>query len=241
MKETVFSLCSLLVILSTRAQALSLGVSTQIIKNVKVGYEQRIAADPSFPAKSITEVFLAAGTQLTAELERRGSARFLPELDFIAAGVLTAIAGKYYSMWRVAPTSRQVEPDQATVSQEPMLWGRIAVPTNAFQRTLLDGVTKPTLGQRLGSFLLPIGPLFRAGFLASSIGYGLVSFMIGLRTLLLPDFVSQTKNVNVLYASIYTGAFMAVVSNIRYQVLQGLGETASRWIDHHHHEGVKLN
>lgn len=65
-------------------------------KELKTGYSRRVAADPSFPAKSITEVLLAAGTQLTAEWNRRGATRMIPEIDFVIPGILTAVFGKYY-------------------------------------------------------------------------------------------------------------------------------------------------
>lgn len=65
-------------------------------KQLSTGYKLRVAADPSFPVKSITEVLLAAGTQLTAEWNRRGRHRLLPEIDFVIPAILTAIFGKYY-------------------------------------------------------------------------------------------------------------------------------------------------
>jgi hypothetical protein len=63
---------------------------------IRTGYERRVAADPSFAAKSVTEVLLAAGTQLTAEWNRRGTARLLPEIDFVAPAIISAVFGKYY-------------------------------------------------------------------------------------------------------------------------------------------------
>jgi hypothetical protein len=63
---------------------------------LKIGYKRRVAANPSFPAKSLTEVFLAAGTQLAAECNRRGTSRLLPEIDFVFPAILTAVFGKYY-------------------------------------------------------------------------------------------------------------------------------------------------
>jgi hypothetical protein len=42
--------------------------------------------------------------------------------------------------------------------------------------------------------------------------------------MLLPTFSAATHQVNILHAALYTGAFLAVVSNLRYQLLQGLLE-----------------
>ena len=65
-------------------------------RQLEEGYQRRVAADPSFPQKSLTEVFLAAGTQLAAEWTRRGAHRLLPEADFVLPAILTAVFGKYY-------------------------------------------------------------------------------------------------------------------------------------------------
>lgn len=81
-------------------QKLKLRHPRQLIKewvgDVKVGYRQRVAADPSFALKSCAEVALAAGTQFAAEYRRRGAARMLPEIDFVFPAILAAIFGKYY-------------------------------------------------------------------------------------------------------------------------------------------------
>jgi hypothetical protein len=132
-------------------------------RDIAVGYERRVAADPSFPVKSVAEVFLAAGTQFTAECQRRGTAQLLPEIDFVLAGVLTAVAGKYYSMWKVAKTQLGKPTTDALLDQDEPCLGQMKVPTNAFQSTMLDGVTRPSIKQRLGSLVAPVFPLFRAG------------------------------------------------------------------------------
>jgi hypothetical protein len=195
-------------------------------RDIAIGYERRVAADPSFPVKSAAEVFLAAGTQFTAECHRRGTAQLLPEVDFVLAGVLTAVAGKYYSMWKVAKTQLGNSTTDALLDQDEPRLGRMKVPTNAFQSTMLDGVTRPSVKQRLGSLVAPVFPLFRAGIFASLIGYGLTAGMISLRSFLVPSYVPLTRQVNIVYACLYTGAFMAVFSNLRYQVLQGAIEPA---------------
>jgi hypothetical protein len=186
---------------------------------LRIGYERRMAADPSFAKKSVMEVLLAATTQLSAETQR--GPQLVPEIDFVIAGILTAVVGKYFSMWRVAKTQ---EGDNVKSSQrEPSIFG-FAVPTNAFQETMLDGITRPTARQRAGSLIAPMPSLFRAGILASTVGYGLTALAIHLRSLLMPSFVAATKQVNILHAALYTGAFLAIVSNLRYQLLQGLIE-----------------
>ena len=212
---------AVVVLLSITRPACALTTSIAKWKSeLRVGYQRRLAADPSFAKKSVIEVFLAAGTQLSAELTQRGTQRIIPEMDFVIAGVLTAVIGKYYSMWRVAKTQTA---DKISVLEDPSIFG-LSVPTNAFQQTMLDGLTRPTPTQRLGSLVAPIPSLFRAGVLASFMGYGLTSAAIQLRLLLMPSFVAATRQVNIVYAAIYTGIFMAIVSNLRYQVLQGLVE-----------------
>lgn len=204
-------------------------ISPQHIANsIKIGVSQRVAADPNFLSKSILEVILAATTQYMAELSQRGWDRIIPEIDFVFAGILTAVIGKYFSMWRVAKTIDTSENNQAADkeggdNQKKSNW-RENVPTNAFQRTLLDGHTHPTPSSRFLAFLVPMPQLFRAGVMASTVGYGLTSALISLRTMFLPSYVAQTSPVSVPLAALYTGVFMAFVSNIRYQLLQGLVE-----------------
>ena len=65
-------------------------------QQLREGYQCRMAADPFFPQKSLTEVFLAAGTQFAAEWNRRGVERLIPEADFVVPAILTAVFGKYY-------------------------------------------------------------------------------------------------------------------------------------------------
>lgn len=131
-------------------------------------------------------------------------------------------------MWRVAKTaSSGINGENAEEKREgpkDLMLGSMPVPTNAFQHFLMDGVTRPSIAQRLGSFIAPMWPLFRAGCIVSFVGYGLAAFLIFLRSVLFPSIVTATKPVSIWFASLYTGCFMAVVSNIRYQLLQGVVE-----------------
>jgi hypothetical protein len=190
---------------------------------LKQAWEARVQADPNFAFKSAAEVGLAASTQLAAELAQRGADRLLPEIDFVVGGVLTAVAGKYLAMWKVAPTKRTATTTTTPLIREPRVFN-LVVPTNAFQPWMMDGVTRPSMAQRAGSMVAPVVPLFQAGVVASLIGYGLASLFTAVRKFVVPSYVSVTRNMNLVHASMYTGAFLATVSNLRYQILQGLIE-----------------
>lgn len=212
-----------------------------LVRTVSEQYRLRTCADPDFARKSVLEVFVAAGTQLAAETNRRGGLPGLVrDVDFVFAGVLTAVAGKYYSMWKVAPTADKDGIVVASVDESgttavaaataaegdrggSSFWST-EVPTNAFQTYLLDGRSRPTVIARLAALVAPVPSLFLAGVGSGAIGYGLTAALVWLRTQLLPDYVARTVSVNVVHACLYTGGFLALVSNLRYQLLQGVIE-----------------
>ena len=216
---------------STLGLATPAHVPRRWVDEIAQGYCNRRTADPNFLLKSTLEVALAASTQFAAEWNNRGgAANMIQQVDFVVPAVLTAIAGKYFSMWKTAPTLASVSSgkQQQQQQRDTLRFAGMLVPSNAFQATMMDGVTRPNARQRMGSLLAPILPLFRAGCIASGLGYGAVALAIQMRTWFLPDYIAVTRTVNFIYAAIYTGVFMAIVSNIRYQLLQGVVEPAIR-------------
>ena len=76
---------------------------------------------------------------------------------------------------------------------------------------------------RVGAVVRPMPRLFGVGFAAAALGYGLTDCLTRLRDLCGIAVVAPPR-VPILGAAVYTGVFVAVVSNGSYQILQGLVE-----------------
>ncbi|GMI35110.1 hypothetical protein TeGR_g5009 [Tetraparma gracilis] len=94
---------------------------------------------------------------------------------------------------------------------------------------LLSSVTVAAAGKfysmwrtRFLSLLLPVPSLFRAGFALALCGYSFTFLLTSLRLYLVPSFTPSAVPINPALAAVYTGAFMAAVSNVRYQIMQGV-------------------
>ena len=94
----------------------------------------------------------------------------------------------------------------------------------SYANIFLENTSLGAATNRDGYFVISDIPMGSYTLNASMIGYGLTSILIALRSLLVPSYIAKTQTVNIVYASIYTGGFMAIVSNIRYQLLQGIIE-----------------
>ncbi|KAL3827644.1 hypothetical protein ACHAXA_000517 [Cyclostephanos tholiformis] len=209
-------------------------VASALMTSLREGYARRKMADPNFRHKSILEVILAITSQCVAEYRIRGGLDgMLNEVDFVFAGVLTAVCGKYYSMWKVARTiigggieerANDDDDDGITAEDFSPAAREDGVPTNAFQRTSPDGRAVPSIKSRLSAFVLPMPSLFGAGALSSTFGYGLTSILIRVRSCIAPNHAVATRPVPVFLAVLYTGVYVAVFSNLRYQILQGIVE-----------------
>ena len=72
---------------------------------------------------------------------------------------------------------------------------------------------------RLKEFGAAMPPLFAVGVFSATVGYSLSTFLTILRERF-GGFVSPMVGIHPLAAGVYTGSFMALVSNIRYNLLQ---------------------
>ncbi|XP_010536265.1 PREDICTED: protein RETICULATA-RELATED 4, chloroplastic-like [Tarenaya hassleriana] len=181
------------------------------------GFRERLLADDLFLAKVAMECGVGVFTKTAAEYERRRE-NFFNELEVVFADVVMAVIADFMLVYLPAPT----------VSLRPPLAlnaGRISkffhsCPDNAFQ-VALSG-TSYTLLQRAGAILRNGAKLFAVGTTSSLVGTAITNAVIKARQAV--DSEAEAENIPILSTSVAYGVYMAVSSNLRYQLLAGVIE-----------------
>ncbi|KAM2641628.1 hypothetical protein TB1_027875 [Malus domestica] len=183
------------------------------------GFKERLLADDLFLTKVGIECGVGIFTKTAAELERRRE-NFTKELDFVFADVVMAIIADFMLVWLPAPTVSLRPP--LAVSAGHIAKFFYGCPDNAFQ-VALSG-TSYTLLQRIGAIVRNGAKLFAVGTGASLVGTGVTNALINARKALDKTFAGEAEDVPILSTSVAYGVYMAVSSNLRYQVLAGVIE-----------------
>ncbi|XP_021810627.1 protein RETICULATA-RELATED 4, chloroplastic-like [Prunus avium] len=183
------------------------------------GFRERLLADDLFFAKVFMECGVGLFTKTAAEYQRRGE-NFFNELEVVFADVVMAIIADFMLVYLPAPT----------VSLRPPLAlnaGAIAkffhgCPDNAFQIALSG--TSYSLLQRIGGVVRNGAKLFAVGTASSLVGTAVTNALINARKAVDKDKAGEIENVPIVSTSVAYGVYMAVSSNLRYQVLAGVIE-----------------
>lgn len=183
------------------------------------GFKERLLADDLFMTKVAIECGVGIFTKTAAELEKRKE-NFSKELDFVFADVVMALIADFMLVWLPAPT----------VSLRPRLTagaGGLAkffynCPDNAFQ-VALTGQTF-TLLQRAGAIVRNGSKLLAVGTTASLVGTASTNALIAIRRKVDKNFEGESEDIPILQTSLAYGVYMAVSSNLRYQILAGVVE-----------------
>ncbi|XP_034202637.1 protein RETICULATA-RELATED 4, chloroplastic-like isoform X2 [Prunus dulcis] len=183
------------------------------------GFKERLLADDLFLTKVAIECGVGIFTKTAAELERRRE-NFTKELDFVIADVVMAIIADFMLVWLPAPTVSLRPP--LTVSAGRLAKFFYGCPDNAFQVALAG--TSYSLLQRIGAIVRNGAKLFAVGTGASLVGTGVTNALINARKAIDKSFAGEAEDVPILSTSVAYGVYMAVSSNLRYQVLAGVIE-----------------
>ncbi|CAK7330933.1 unnamed protein product [Dovyalis caffra] len=183
------------------------------------GFKERLLADDLFLTKVAIECGVGIFTKTAAELERRRE-NFTKELDFVLADVVMAIIADFMLVWLPAPTVFLRPP--LAISAGPVAKFFYSCPDNAFQVALAG--TSYSLLQRIGAVMRNGAKLFAVGTGASLVGVGITNALINARKAFDKSFAVEAEDVPILSTSVAYGVYMAVSSNLRYQVLAGVIE-----------------
>ncbi|CAL5227226.1 g10148 [Coccomyxa viridis] len=184
------------------------------------GFRERLLADPGFLVKVGIEVGIGIFTKSTAEYAKRGE-DFNKELDFVLANVMMALIADFMLVWLPAPTLSYKPKSGVTKTG---LAGFFAnCPENAFQR-VPQGYKPFTPLQRSGAVIRNGAKLLGVGFGASLIGVSITNALIFLRQQMDPSWSPQNAPQDVVRMSAAYGSYMAISSNLRYQIIAGVIE-----------------
>ncbi|RVW40771.1 Protein RETICULATA-related 4, chloroplastic [Vitis vinifera] len=183
------------------------------------GFKERLLADDLFLAKVAMECGVGIFTKTAAELERRRE-KFSKELDFVFADVVMAIIADFMLVWLPAPTVSLKPPLAVSAGALAKFFYRC--PDNAFQVALAG--TSYSFLQRIGAIVRNGAKLFAVGTGASLVGTGITNALINARKAFDKSFAAEAEDVPIISTSVAYGVYMAVSSNLRYQVLAGVIE-----------------
>ncbi|KAK4789634.1 hypothetical protein SAY86_016938 [Trapa natans] len=183
------------------------------------GFRERLLADDLFLAKVAMECGVGIFTKTAAEYERRRE-NFFNELEIVCADVVMAIIADFMLVYLPAPTV-SLRPALA-ISAGPITSFLHKCPDNAFQ-VALPGTSYSFL-QRISAILRNGSKLFAVGTTSSLVGTTITNCLINARKAVDKDAAGEKENLPVLSTSAAYGVYMAVSSNLRYQVLAGVIE-----------------
>ncbi|PON74304.1 Protein RETICULATA-related [Parasponia andersonii] len=183
------------------------------------GFKERLLADDLFLTKVGIECGVGIFTKSAAELEKRRE-NFTKELDFVFADVVMAIIADFMLVWLPAPTVSLRPP--LAVSAGPIAKFFYGCPENAFQVALAG--TSYSLLQRIGAIVRNGAKMFAVGTGASLVGTGITNALIYARKAIDKSYAGEAEDLPIISTSVAYGVYMAVSSNIRYQILAGIIE-----------------
>ncbi|WOH14710.1 hypothetical protein DCAR_0934232 [Daucus carota subsp. sativus] len=183
------------------------------------GFKERLLADDLFLTKVGIECGVGIFTKTAAEFEKRKE-NFTKELDFVFADVVMAIIADFMLVWLPAPTVSLRPPLAVSAGKISKFF--YSCPDNAFQVAFAG--SSYTIFQRIGAIVRNGFKLFAVGTSASLVGTGVTNALINVRKAVDKSFAGEAEDVPIFSTSVAYGVYMAVSSNLRYQVLAGVIE-----------------
>ncbi|XP_031281248.1 protein RETICULATA-RELATED 4, chloroplastic-like [Pistacia vera] len=183
------------------------------------GFKERLLADDLFLAKVFFECGVGIFTKTAAEYDRRRE-NFFKELEIVFADVVMAIIADFMLVYLPAPTVSLRSSVAASAGSITKFFHNC--PDNAFQVALAG--TSYSFLQRLGAVVRNGTKLFAVGTASSLVGTAVTNAVINARKAVDKNAAAEVENVPIFSTSAAYGVYMAVSSNLRYQLLAGVIE-----------------
>lgn len=191
-----------------------------------VGLRNRLLADPSFLFKVLAEVLIDSGCATFAEVQKRGK-DFWKEFDLYASDMLVGIVMDValvsmlapvarFSLSSASPAGRPQSAFQGFLTRLPSSMFEASVPGRSYSAV-----------QRLATWFVKATEYGVVGFSCGLVGQGIANGIIDLKKSLKKNAgdeheEEEVKTPPLLKTACLWGGFMAISSNTRYQVVNGL-------------------
>lgn len=179
-------------------------------------FRQRLLADASFFFKLMIQELVGSGTALASEIAVRGE-HIWDEMEYVASDLIVGTVVEAAFVWILAPTLAL--PSRQASSGAIGKW-LSALPANAFEAS--TRLRSYTLMQRTASFVHAGVQYLFIGFAAGIVGTAITYALIESRKLVDKSYQPKRPLPDVLPNSAAWGAFMALSSNTRFQIVEGL-------------------
>jgi len=172
----------------------------------------RMQADPNFLFKVLAEVAMDVTLIIMVNKARRGE-RFWPELEFTLTQCAVSACNDASLVFLLAPTTAKAAGAAATSAVGKWLE---ALPSYCMQP---GGYA---LSQRVATYFVKGSVYWCIGFVMGGVGTGIVHKLTETRVKNEPDYEPPAEMQPLVPAMFAWGAFMAISSNTRYQIVNGL-------------------
>ncbi|XP_010554927.1 PREDICTED: protein RETICULATA, chloroplastic [Tarenaya hassleriana] len=181
----------------------------------------RMLADPSFLFKIGTEIVIDSCCATVAEVQKRGK-DFWAEFELYVADLLVGVVVNVALVGMLAPYVRFGQPSSSSGFTGRMLRAYNALPSSVFEAERPG--CRFSVQQRLATYFYK-GIMYAAvGFGCGIIGQGIANMIMTAKryTFSLERHLSDIPVPPLIKSAALWGVFLAVSSNTRYQVINGL-------------------
>lgn len=178
-------------------------------------FRTRMLADSAFFFKLMVQELIGNGTCLASEIVVRGK-DIVHELEYVASDLLVGTVVEAGFVWLLAPTL----PVPRKLSASKISQYLASLPANAFQAS--SALQSFTVSQRVASFMYAGMQYAAIGVIAGVVGTAITYGLVEARKATDKSYRPERPLPALLPSSLGWGAFMAISSNTRFQLVEGM-------------------